>query len=294
MNNGVELQPRKVILIKKKKNKPIKEETTEQLIKTIRDEKDIKVQKPVKKRVIIIRKKEKSEPRFNSDRTRDYKVNNGAFNSYIETIKFRIYTDGSWIKQDAIGSYAYLIIKDKFLTKKNTNRNRNTRSNIIKYNANAYFSIRINIEIMELLAVIKGIKYIKTFLENSNITTNDIDTITVISDNLFVADFYNRYKQLVSRQWVFNNGKYIPKEVIGIYTNLYELCKEYNIIFTKVKAHAKELKQKGLYDYDLNDDHYYNDKVDRLCKIESSKLKQDIHHTFDIAEGIIDDEDVIE
>ncbi len=139
-----------------------------------------------------------------------------------------IYTDGSCHTQLCIGAWAsVLLINNQKITLEglevDTTHNR-----------------------MELLAVIKSLDYIGTTFQN-------VTQIHVVSDSQYVVGLLGRRRKFLLQDFKTNAGRFIPH--IDLVKQLFSFIDQYNIQFTKIKAH---LKQGELVNYNI--------EVDKRCR----------------------------
>ena len=124
----------------------------------------------------------------------------------------KIYTDGSCHSQRLVGAWAaILFIKDEKViiqgSEVETTHNR-----------------------MELLAVIKAVHYIvDRGLKHSR--------IEIYSDSQYVVNLRSRIEKLKQRNFITNKGT--PIQNSDLVRSLINLIEQYNLDFTKVKAHQK-------------------------------------------------------
>ena len=139
-----------------------------------------------------------------------------------------MYTDGSCHTQLRLGAWAAIIIngnEQKILTGTTTDTTHQR---------------------MELTAAIEAIKFVQFHYP----ATTAID---LISDSQYVVDLPGRMQKLAAANYKTKQGKAIQNA--SLVQQLFQLYKNSNINFTKIKAH---LKKTGLDDYNIG--------VDKLCR----------------------------
>jgi ribonuclease HI len=139
-----------------------------------------------------------------------------------------IYSDGSCHTQLCIGAWAsVLLINNQKITleglEMDTTHNR-----------------------MELLAVIKSLDYIRTRFQT-------ITQIHVVSDSQYVVGLLGRRQKFLLQDFKTKAGRFIPH--VDLVKQLFSFLDQYNIQFTKIKAHLKQGEQVN-----------YNIEVDKRCR----------------------------